>query len=213
MKNLTLAEFALAYGFDKRAKLGNLFVKDQATMTKIHGDMFEAYVAAVVLSDPENGVERAAEWLKILWGQKLKKEIVQEEIRGKEIKVSNPMWKLVGDAREAAKQTAPLNPKDQLQRLLASKGVKLEYKDIGPATKDRTNKLPLFTVGVYLHGWGENGKQLGRGSANGKKDAGMKAAEEALRDKKMMAGYMEKKRIFDEQMELERQALQQAKRS
>jgi ribonuclease-3 len=213
IKNLTLAEFSRAYGFDKRAKLGNLVVRDQASMTKIHGDMFEAYVAAIILSDPENGLDRAAQWLKVLWGQKLKKEIVQEELRGKEIKISNPMWKLVGDARDAIKQKAPLNPKDQLQKALGSKGVKIEYRDIGTETKDRTNKLPLFTVGVYLHGWGENGKQLGRGSANGKKDAGMKAAEEALRDKKMMAGYIEKKRVFDEQMELERQALQQAKSS
>ena len=41
---------------------------------------------------------------------------------------------------------------------------------------------------------------LGSGKANGKKDAGMKAAEMALANKKMMKGFLEKKKIFDGKM-------------
>lgn len=212
VKNITLAEYARTYGFDKRANLGpNFEIKDQQKMAKIMGDMFEAYVAAIVLSDPENGVTRAAEWLKTLWGQTLRKKIIEEEKSN--VNIQNPMWRLVGEAREAVAQKVPLNPKEQLQKAIGCRGVKVEYKDIGTEKKDKTNKLPLFTVGVYLTGHGESGKLLGRGSANGKKDAGMKAAEEALRNKKLIAEYMKRKKEQDEQVELERQALAQAQSS
>lgn len=121
------------------------------------------------------------------------------------------MWKLVGEARETiTKQKAPLSDKEQLQKLLGAKGVKIEYKDIpGPKT-DRSNKLPLFTVGCFLTGWGEKEKQIGRGSGNGKKDAGNKAAKMALDNKKMMAEYLKKKEVHDKQLELEREAIAKA---
>ena len=51
---------------------------------------------------------------------------------------------------------------------------------------------------------------LGSGKANGKKDAGMKAAEMALANKKMMKGFLEKKKMFDEQMEMEKAALEKS---
>ena len=97
----------------------------------------------------------------------------------------------------------------QLQKLLGAKGVLLTYRDAAPEKKDPSNKLPLFTVGVFLTGWGEKDKMLGSGKANGKKDAGMKAAQMALANKKMMKMYTDKKRVFEEQMELEKAALEQ----
>ncbi|TVY53598.1 Ribonuclease 3 [Lachnellula cervina] len=210
VKNLTLSEYATAYGFDKRAKLGPNFKPSGKDMIKILGDMFEAYVAAIVLSDPENGLPRAAEWLKGLWGRTLAKEILEEETKG--IKVQNPMWKLVGEARDViAQQKAPVHAKDQLQKALGARGIKLDYEDMGPPGKDRTNNLPLFTVGVYLTGWKEKKKLIGHGSANGKKEAGMKAAEHALKNKKMMAIYVERKRMQDEQDRLDKEAVEQAK--
>ncbi|TVY47388.1 Ribonuclease [Lachnellula occidentalis] len=210
VKNLTLSEYATAYGFDKRANLGPNFKPSAKDMIKILGDMFEAYVAAIVLSDPENGLPRAAEWLKGLWGRTLAKEIREEEEKG--IKIQNPMWKLVGEARDIiAQQKAPLPSKDQLTQAIGGRGVRIEYRDMGPPGKDRTNNLPLFSVGVYLTGWKERDKLLGRGSANGKKDAGIKAAEQALNNKKMMAIYMERKRMQDEQDRLDKEAVEQAK--
>ena len=86
-----------------------------------------------------------------------------------------------------------LNHKDQLTQALKGKGVKIEYKDAGPQEKDKSNKLPIFTVGVYLTGWDEKDKQIGIGKANGKKEAGMRAAEMALNNKKQMKIYTEKK--------------------
>ena len=210
VRNLTLSEYATAYSFDKRANLGANFKPSAKDMIKILGDMFEAYVAAIVLSDPENGLPRAAEWLKSLWGRTLAKEIREEETKG--IEIQNPMWKLVGAARDMiTQQKAPLSPKDQLQKALGARGIKIDYRDMGPPGKDRTNSLPLFTVGVYLTGWKERDKLLGRGSANGKKEAGTKAAEQALNNKKMMAIYVERKRMQEEQDRLDKEAVEQAK--
>jgi ribonuclease-3 len=103
-----------------------------------------------------------------------------------------------------------LNPKEQLQAALGAKGVKIRYEDVGQVKKDPKNKLPLFTVGVYLDGWGEKNKLLGTGQANGKKDAGFRAAEFALSNKKMMKAFAEKKKVYDAQMQLEREALAKA---
>jgi len=75
VKNETLAEYALAYGFDKRAKLPRDFWGLGAgrgkLWTKTMGDIFEAYVAAVVLSDPKGGFELVETWLQELWREKL----------------------------------------------------------------------------------------------------------------------------------------------
>ncbi|KAF7885128.1 hypothetical protein EAF00_010946 [Botryotinia globosa] len=209
VKNVTLADFSRKYGFEKRAKLpeDTLHPMKEPEKVKAMGDIFEAYVAAVVLSDPDNGVSRASEWLKSLWAMVLSKEIQQEERN--EDKLDSPLWKLRGNVDHVQTKTkSALNPKEKLQKALSSKVSKLTYKDIGTAKKDKNTKLAVFTVGVFLDGWGEADKQIGFGSANGKKEAGFKAAEMALNNKKMMAKYLEKKKIYDAQQERERIALQ-----
>lgn len=214
VKNITLADFSRQYGFEQRLQLPDQL---RETMTKEHdrmkimGDVFEAYVAAVVLSDPVDGLTRVAEWLKDIWGMTIAKEILHEERSG--MRLDSPLWRLRGKAEPvqqiiAPSHAMPLNAKDQLQKLIVSRGVKLEYKDAALEQKDPRNKLPMFTVGVYLHGWGEKDKLLGSGRANGKKDAGMKAAEMAMANKKLMKAYTEKKRIFDEHLALEKAALE-----
>jgi ribonuclease-3 len=215
VKNVQLAEYARQYGFDKRAKLPDVHLgtakvsSNEHERVKILGDIFEAYIAAVVLSDPANGVSRVSEWLKNLLGITLAKDIIYEERKG--LKIDSPLWRLRGKVESVelvSSQPPPPNPKDQLRLLIGAKGVKLAYKDAAPERKDPTNKLALFTVGVYLDGWGEKDKLLGTGKANGKKDAGFKAAEMALANTKLMKVYTEKKKIFDAQMELERQVLE-----
>jgi ribonuclease-3 len=216
VKNVTLAGYARQYGFEQRAQLPDAFLATSAhpakdaERTKIMGDIFEAYVAAVVLSDPEDGLTRATAWLKDLWGMTIQKEILEEEKNG--IKIDSPLWRLRGsrglDEPSASMQQLLLNPKEKLKQMLGAKGIKLEYKDAGPQKKDKDSKLTLFTVGVYLSGWGEKDKLLGTGTATGKKDAGMKAAAKALENKKAMKLYTEKKKVFDAQLELERQTLE-----
>ncbi|CZR53742.1 related to Ribonuclease III [Phialocephala subalpina] len=215
VKNVTLAGFSHQYGFDKRVRLPEHFLASKKSpieeKTKIFGDIFEAYVAAIILADPQNGVMRASEWLKDLWGMTIAKDIIAEERQG--LKIDSPMWRLRGHTEpiQAIASTAekvPPNPKERLQKILGSKGIKIEYKDAAAERKDKTNKLPLFTVGVYLTGWGETGRMLGSGTANGKKEAGFKAAEMALSNKRLMKMYTDQKEIFDAQLRMEKEALE-----
>lgn len=82
VKNETLAELSRRYGFHERiavgAEIGEL-VRDSRGRgnkgyNKIVGDVFEAYVAAVVLSDFEGrGFEKAEAWCRELWEAKLER--------------------------------------------------------------------------------------------------------------------------------------------
>jgi len=211
VKNAILADYARQYGFEERAKVPDAILGATKHPAKAHervkilGDIFEAYVAAVVLSDPESGVARATEWLKSLWAMTISKEILHQERHGE--KLDSPLWRLRGSkasVEEKPSQQSALNAKDRLQKALGSKGVKITYRDSAPEKKDKETKLPIFTVGVYLDGWGEKDKQLGIGRAHGKKDAGMMAAEQVLANKKLMKLYTERKRVFDAYVEMER---------
>ena len=209
VKNVQLAEYARQYGFEKRAKLPPMDSLKQSDKTKIQGDIFEAYIGAVILSDPVNGVSRCSEWLKSLWGMTLAKDIRAQEQAGK---VDSPMWRLRGTEEPiqlvATKSEMVIPSRDRLKSLIGVKGINLSYKDVGPERKDKNNKLPIFTVGVYLDGWGEKDKQLGFGSAHGKKEAAAKAADMALSNTKLMNVYVEKKRLFNAQKALEEAALE-----
>jgi ribonuclease-3 len=175
-------------------------------MIKVLGDVFEAYVGAVVLSDPVHGLSRAMQWLKDLWSMEIKSLIIREEGDAAGRSFQSPMWHL-GANSSVVDQTdpslAPLNPKDELQKALGAKGIKISYRDSAPQEKDPKNKLPIFTVGVYLDGWGEKDKVLGFGRAHGKKEAGAKAAAAALDNKKQMKIYMEKKKVYEAQQDME----------
>jgi ribonuclease-3 len=210
VKNVQLAEYAKQYGFDERAKLPDASMGNRQTIekTKMLGDIFEAYVAAIILSDPANGVARCTEWLKAVWSMTLEKDIRGIE---QEPKVDSPLWRLRG--KDPVQKSEPRKPqdypaKDRLRILICSPGIELNYRDCAPERKDPATKLPVFTIGVFLTGWGETDKQLGFGSAHGKKDAGQKAAEMALANTKLMNVYAEKKKLFDAQKELERKALE-----
>lgn len=181
LKNETLAQYAQRYDFEKKYRVPKEF-KDQPPVVKILGDVFEAYVAAVIYSDPEIGVERVSEWLKTLWAGTLKEEITEQ-------------MKL--DAKTSSGPIITLaNAKQELARQIMSRNIRLNYKDIGEPGKDAATGFPLYTVGVYLDGWGEKNKLLAKGTALGKKEAGAKAAEAALQSD--LYEYKEKKRIFDE---------------
>lgn len=214
VKNVTLADYAKQYGFLERAQLpdalkgSSLTPASEHDRIKVLGDMFEAYVAAVILSDPTYGLDRAMRWLKDLWGPAIRKRLSRSGAHPA-VQGGHPIWNLgtndLVDQEERGKRI--LNPKEELQRALGSKGIKLTYTDAAPQKKSKDNKLPIFTVGVYLDGWGEKNKQLGIGQAHGKKEAGYKAAQMALQNQKLMKIYQAKKKLFDAQSEKEQKLL------
>ncbi|KAG5915055.1 hypothetical protein E4U42_000167 [Claviceps africana] len=183
VRNRNLAVYFREYGLEAKAQLppdAHQFRKDK-DFTKIHADMFEAYVAAAIISDPENGLHNTASWLSGLFGRTLKEQILKNERRAK------------GSVAEPTTQTVQLSPKDQLRSQIGAKGIQLRYEDMPGPAKDKNSGLPLFTVGVYLDGWGETNKLLGWGTARGKKEAGQKAATVALENKKLMKCYQRQK--------------------
>ena len=195
VKNITLCEYSLHYGFDRRANFPAEFGMGgrpggtrmtQKERTKVLADIFEAYVAAVVLSDPISGFARASAWLKALWAG-----TIQKQIR---------------DAVVLEKKATELPAKNQLANLIMAKGIKLRYED-APNQRpqySRDGRQPLYTINVYLDGWGETNKLLGWGTAPHKGEAGHRAAQCAMDNKKMIAVYVEKKRAHMAALEAQR---------
>ncbi|KAJ4158496.1 uncharacterized protein LMH87_009019 [Akanthomyces muscarius] len=194
IRNTTLAAYFREYGLESRARLprdvrnqkhpgrGSSSDKD---LLKTQSDMFEAYVAAVILSDPIHGIEIVVRWLKALWGR----DIIEDVQRAEQGEAPLPRTENTGRKR---------TPKEELSYKLVVKGITLRYERMESNKRDRHLGQELFTVGVYLDGWGETGKLLGVGSALSIKEAGQKAAAEVLEHKKLMKVYEGKKKAFAE---------------
>jgi ribonuclease-3 len=158
VKNETLNEYALKYDFNKRLKAQEFQREDPKRWLKIVADVFEAYVAAIILSDPVNGFKSAEEWLVQLWQPKLKD----------------------------VKATAPnLKAKEELARKVMAKGVKLHYRDEAPMEQLKGGMQTYF-IGVYLTGWGWENLHMGSGTGLSKVAAGNEAAATALENKSII---------------------------
>ncbi|KUI73795.1 Ribonuclease 3 [Cytospora mali] len=225
VRNATLGDYAKHYGFDKRAifpveydldgRKGGTKVnaKERA---KVLGDIFEAHVAAIILGDPIAGVSRTASWMKALWST-----TIHEYIR----KRTQPQPPLITPLMASASSSmmpvpvASTSPavdfptgkaKEKLSAELAllKPRVQIEYRTIDESRKNRDplTKLPLFTQGAFLVGYGEPDVRLGVGTAKKKVEANEKAAENALGNKKLIGVYKEKKRLAMEKQRAQEEA-------
>lgn len=182
VKNETLAEYALAYGFDEKAKLPRTYNtpgKDRKLWQKTLGDIFEAYVAAVIISDPEQGFQLAEAWLAALWESKL------------------------GSQKREDTETVDPKAKIHLATKILGKGIKVNYRDEAPPVEIREEGKAIFQVGVFLTGWGWKDQHLGSGKGLSKQEAGQKAAADALTNP-LTAQVASVKRDFDSQVSLMR---------
>ncbi|ERS95056.1 hypothetical protein HMPREF1624_08545 [Sporothrix schenckii ATCC 58251] len=92
LRNSNLAQYTTHYGIEKRARLPAEFTDSAPARgtkaaakerEKVNGDLFEAYVGALIRARPPaaanvpayNGVTIALRWLKSLWAMSLSKEI------------------------------------------------------------------------------------------------------------------------------------------
>ncbi|KAI1780567.1 ribonuclease III [Hypoxylon cercidicola] len=201
IKNETLSNYTVQYGINKRTKFPPEFdlhgriggsQASQNAKKKVLGDVFEAYVAAIILGDPE-GLSRALPWLKSLWSAMLAHEI-RGEYKSQASLIHDRSGRGEGndEAQNAARQD--LNPKVLLSQTVGTKGVKITYSDIGEPKKDKhSGKLPWYTVGVYFDGLGERNLKLGVGGALSKKEAGAIAARQALENKGLISRLQKKK--------------------
>lgn len=212
VRNATLREFSVHYGFEKRAILpreydvvgrqGGSKASDKER-AKVLGDIFEAHVAAIILSDPVTGVSRTAQWLKALWSTMIPKQIKQQSQQ-------HPLVApVMGIASLAGTQQQTKSARQELSGLLAlaNPRVNIVYKSVDESrtVRDPLTKQPLFVQAVYLEGYGET-KQLGTGTAKKKADANEMAAQNALENKRLINTYKEKKRLALESRESQEKA-------
>ncbi|SPJ87915.1 related to Ribonuclease III [Fusarium torulosum] len=214
VRNLTLADYYRQYGMQHKTQLP----KHMGSMAdlihhkgrdkdviKIQGDIFEAYVGAVVKSDAQHGSANVVAWLKALWSRTIKDQIKQAERQHEAslaIRKQPPTHEQSFTPAQTSDMTTrqkELNAKMRLSSAVVVRGIKLRYEDMPCKKKDKNLNLPLFAIGVYLDGWGETNKLLGIGTALGKKEAGEKAAAEALENRKLLKVYESKKRAWMEE--------------
>ena len=178
VKNETLYEYALMYGFSKRIKAAqnkDWEKEGPKQWLKVVADVFEAYVAAIILSEPVNGFRTAEEWIVQLWQPKIKN-----------IPTEGPNMKA----------------KEELARKIMGKGIKLNYKDEAPMEQLKGGMQTYF-IGVYLTGWGWENQHLGSGSGLSKNGAGNEAAAKALENRPLIEDIISKRKH-----ELDKQRIQ-----
>jgi ribonuclease III len=178
VRNSTLAGYSAWYQFEKRAKVPPQVPK------KVWGDIFEAYVAAIILSDPVDGLPRTISWLKALWAASLERQLRQL--------AQSKAQPLQSDASKLIQEKTM---KERLAEALLVPGIKISYEARDKMKTDRDHKLSLFTVDAFLIGWGER-TFLGSGTARGKGEAGNKAAQMALANKKLIKVFSDKKKAY-----------------
>ncbi|KAL2802901.1 ribonuclease III domain-containing protein [Aspergillus granulosus] len=158
VKNETLADYTTRYGLDRKVSFPQDYLKQPKRLIKTKGDLFEAYVAAVVLSQP-NGYSIAEDWLSQLWISKL--EALEEP-------------------------HSHMHAKEALaKRVMRQKGLRLKYIDEKPPIQHEGGTQTFF-IGVYLTGPGWDNRHLGSGHGLNKAIAGNKAAQQALQNEVLM---------------------------
>ena len=164
VRNETLKEFADRYHFDEKIQIpdGLRQKRGKPIPIKVAADVFEAYVAAVILSDPVNGFAKTEEWLLELWSPKLLDPEIAPEVP-------------IGATQELSKRIMGGGP-----------SYRIEYRDVRKpdnAVRDGTN---YFQMGVYFTGWGWTNQFLGSGCGLSKKEASQRAAKSALENKPLI---------------------------
>ncbi|CEI68997.1 hypothetical protein FVEN_g4221 [Fusarium venenatum] len=208
VRNSTLAEYYREYGMEHKTQLpqdiGKMTVllrtqKNNRDVIKLQGDVFEAYVGAVVKSHPQ-GNANAVTWLKMLWGRTIKDQIKKAESCLETIAQTQHIAQEQPTQPEA--KVIPLteqNAKGRLSAAIAVPGIKIRYEDMECKKKDKDTGLPLFAIGVYLDGWGETGKFMACGVGKRKAEAGGKAALQVLENRKFLKVYEAKKKQWMEE--------------
>jgi ribonuclease-3 len=201
VKNETLAGYSMAYGFDTKVNISDAErarMKDGSRdrgnkgFNKILGDVWEAYLAAVVLDNPKTGEKTAEKWMCELWMPKVLATV----------KVSHSKYKVITDEGSNAQQVAtPGNEprhvydataKAQLQKRLSGNETRLEY-EVYKASQELKGDLigqNRHFIALYYTGFGYERELLGKGEGKNKVEAGNWAALEAM--------YGDKKAVVDE---------------
>ncbi|CZT21412.1 uncharacterized protein RCC_07275 [Ramularia collo-cygni] len=184
VKNETLAEYSRAYGFDTRIEVDSFRHMEAAAtsskgnkgLNKVFADVFEAYLAAVVLSDKENGYTAAEKWAVSLWAPR----VAAWEKDNANLLNATPANKVEVDPRTVYNPEA----KQELNKRLtwSGKEVRITYepwRDMIELKGDKIGQCQHF-IAVYLTGYGVEKKLLGKGEGKSRAEAGQWAAIDAM---------------------------------
>ena len=155
VENSMLGKFSEAYGFTDRLRHHNQWDRNSKAWKKVVADVFEAYVAGVVLADPAHGYEIADKWLTELWAPQL--------LSFREKIIEDP------------------HAKNKLAALVVVNDIKLEYREERPMIYEKGSNLQKYYMGVYLTGWGYKDEWLGSGEGQNKANASSAAAADAIK--------------------------------
>lgn len=195
VKNETLAEYSRAYGFEDKVEISakEKMIEEASRkltgnkgLNKVLGDVFEAYLAAVIQSDVENGFAVAEKWLTALWAPKLLEHVPRDD---------------TSDATSSpTDSSASYNPaaKAELQkRILGPPGAKLDYERYADSVELKGAQLGQnkHFIAVYLTGYGHERKLLGKGEGRNKVEAGNWAAAKAMVEERELVERCEKEML------------------
>ncbi|RMZ86692.1 hypothetical protein DV736_g6082, partial [Chaetothyriales sp. CBS 134916] len=188
VKNETLNLYAIAYGLDKKLKIsdGSRPARREAQV-KIHGDVFEAYVAAVVLSEADGD--------KALGGNGQLMNLMNGDMPGFKVAEDwlTKLWMASGKLQDVSRQD-DVESKGILQKKIGGKGVYLNYVEERDGIVHVGKGIEQYFVGVYLTGWGYENQHLGSGEGLSKKAAGMAAAKNAIETNAKLLEEIEKRK-------------------
>lgn len=157
VNNVTLAEFSIIYGFDKklRSNINEQILKDSTQ--KIYADIFEAYIGALAIERKFDYTE-IQQWLTALMENKLSKHARQ-----------------ISSTEEINKDA-----KSELYSLIGTAAFHPQYEVIKTGDGSSNPFVIKCTMGNDV---------LGIGTAPSNKDAGLRAAMEALKNKRLLEKY------------------------
>ncbi|KAH9827349.1 Ribonuclease III family [Teratosphaeria destructans] len=193
VKNETLVEFARAYGFERRvrvageveAMLGDAKDRGNKGLNKVLADVFEAYVAAVILSNGDDGFAVAEKWLTALWAPKILEASKREKYHGQAAQ-----GRLTHDDGGDPIDIYDPEAKNTLQKKLfnSALGAKLLYEPYKDSVELKGDQLGQnrHYIACYLTGYGYERKLLGKGEGRNKVEAGNWAAVRALHGENKM---------------------------
>ncbi|KAL8669356.1 MAG: hypothetical protein Q9168_006048 [Polycauliona sp. 1 TL-2023] len=156
--NATFARFSTQYKFHKQARFpAEIQAQEESRgkiWTKAMGDIFEAYVGAIIVSDPIHGYATIDKWMAELWEPLLSSQVESDSINR--------------------------NAKQELAIKIMTKGTKINYSDDAPVQKSSLKGRDVYSVKVSYTGLGYEDFWLGTGKGSGKPEAGYVAASKAL---------------------------------
>ena len=147
---------------------------------KVLGDVFEAYVAALITADPEHGFAIAEKWLTALWAPKLEESIKSDRTSATNQTTNTSLAH--SPTADPLKIYNPTAKADLQRRILAGQGVKLSYEKYRDSVELKGEEIgqSRHFIALFLTGYGYERKLLGKGEGGNKVEAGNGAAQEAM---------------------------------